>query len=172
MIIEMGHRLVHLGTDCPDAQYTSCDTRKESLPALGEPIGVNRRAFVEILQRAGGNPQRALLGGTLSPGTTGLLEVVLHVSENPPLGAAASYPGAFSHELVPGLPEEFIARIATALATRLAHPGVITIDRAAYDEAESSVYGFALAADLLGLVLNYESLPEAEGAIRQRLTEW
>ena len=172
MIIEMGHRLAHLGIDCPRARYTSHDIRKESLPTLGEPIGATRRAFVEILQRAGGNPQRALLGGTLSPGTDHLLEVVLHVSEDLPLGAAASYPGAFRHELVPGLPKEFIARIPTALAARFAHPGVMTIDRAAYDEVESSVYGFSLAADLLGLVLNYESLPEAEGAIRQRLTEW
>ncbi|HEX5332373.1 MAG TPA: hypothetical protein VFW79_06995 [Cellulomonas sp.] len=132
---------------------------------------MTRRAFVEILERAGGHPQRALLGGTLSPGTDHL-EVVLHVSEDLPIGAVAAYPGAFRHELVPGLPEEFIARIPTALATRLARPGVITIDRAAYDEVESSVYGFSLAADLLGLVLNYESIPEAEGAIRQRLTEW
>ena len=34
------------------------------------------------------------------------------------------------------------------------------------------MHGFSLAADLLGLVVSYESLAEAEGAIRQRLTEW
>ena len=68
--------------------------------------------------------------------------------------------------------EEFIKRILGALMTRIARPGVITIDRAAYDEVESSVLSFSLAADLLGLVLSYESLPEAEAAVRQRMTEW
>jgi len=150
----------------------SHDMYPESVPMLGEPIGATRRAFVEILQRIGGHPQRALLGGTLSPGTNHLLEVVLHVSQDLPLGAAAAYPGAFGHDLVPGLPEEFIERIPSALMTRFARPGVITIDRAAYDEVESSVYGFSLAADLLAVVLRHESLPEAEGEIRQRLTEW
>jgi hypothetical protein len=172
MIVQMGHRLMDFGIHCPGAQYTSHDMRRESLPMLGEPIGATRRAFVEILQRIGGHPQRALLGGTLSPGTNHLLEVVLRVSEDLPLGAAAAYPGAFRHDLVPGLPEEFIERIPGALMAQIARPGVITIDRAAYDEVESSVRGFSLAADLLGLVLSHESLPEAEGAIRQRLTEW
>jgi hypothetical protein len=172
MIVEMGHRVVDFGIDCPRAMYTSRETHKESLPVSGEPIGTPRRAFVEILQRISGHPQRVLLGGTLSRGTDHLLEVVLHLSEDRPPGPAAAYPGAFSHDLVPGLPEEFIERIPRALMTQIARPGVITIDRAAYDEVGSSVHGFSLAADLLGLVLSYESLAEAEGAIRQRLGEW
>ncbi|CAN5361085.1 hypothetical protein BH11ACT1_BH11ACT1_13060 [soil metagenome] len=55
---------------------------------------------------------------------------------------------------------------------QIARPGVITIDRAAYDEVGSSVHAFSLAADLLGIALSHESLPEAEDAIRRRLTEW
>lgn len=172
MIVEMGHRLMAFGIDCPLAQYTSHDVHRESLPMQGEPFGATRRAFVEVLHRLGGHPQRALIGGTLGPSTNHLLEVELCVSEDLPLGAATTCPGAFGRDLVPGLPEEFIKRIPTALMTEFARPGVITIDRAAYDEVESSVHSFSLAADLLALVLSHESLPEAEGAIRQRLTEW
>lgn len=138
----------------------------------GEPIETPRRAFVEILQRISGHPQRALLGGTLSRATDHLLEVVLHLSDELPRGATAACPGAFRHDLVPGLPEEFIEWIPRALTTQIARPGVITIDRAAHDRVDSSVYGFSLAADLLGLILSHQNLPEAEGAVRQRLTEW
>ena len=172
MIVEMGHRVMACGLDHSLARYTSHAVHTECVAMHGESISTTRRVFVEILQRISGHPQRAMLGGTLSPGTNQLLEVVLHVSEDRPLGAAATYPGAFRHDLVPGLPEEFIEWIPRALMTQIARPGVITIDRAAYDEVESSVHGFSLAADLLGLVVSYESLAEAEGAIRQRLTEW
>jgi hypothetical protein len=115
---------------------------------------------------------RSFIGGTLEPSTNQSLEVVLQISEDLPLGAETTCPGAFGRNLVPGLPEEFIERIPTALMTRFARPGVITIDRAAYDEVESSLHAFSLAADLLAVVLSHESIPEAEGEIRQRLTEW
>jgi hypothetical protein len=138
----------------------------------GTSIDTTRRAFVEILHRRGGHPQLALIGGTLEPSTNQSLEVVLQISEDLPLGAETTCPGAFGRNLVPGLPEEFIERIPTALMTRFARPGVITVDRAAYDEVESSLHAFSLAADLLAVVLSHESIPEAEGEIRQRLTEW
>jgi hypothetical protein len=172
MIVEIGHRLMAFGIDCPLGRYTSRDAHRESLPMQGESIDTARRAFVEILHRRGGHPQLALIGGTLEPSTNQSLEVVLQISEDLPLGAETTCPGAFGRNLVPGLPEEFIERIPTALMTRFARPGVITIDRAAYDEVESSLHAFSLAADLLAVVLSHESIPEAEGEIRQRLTEW
>ncbi|WP_329676599.1 hypothetical protein [Cellulomonas sp.] len=138
----------------------------------GETVRAARRACVEIFQGVSGNPRSALIGGVLAPSTAEQLEVQLHISELRPTGAATTCPGAFGRDLVPGLAEEFIEWIPGALMTQITRPGVITIDRAAYDEVGSSVHAFSLAADLLGLVLSHESLPEAEGAIRQRLTEW
>ena len=139
---------------------------------LGETVSTVRRAFVEIYRGVSGHPQRALIGATLRPSTTHRLEIELHVSEPLPLRAATTCPGAFGRDLVPGLPEEFIERVPAALMKEFARPGVITVDRAAYDEVDSSVNAFSLAADLLALVLSHASPPEAEGAIRQRLTEW
>ena len=172
MIVKLGYRWVAVGMDRPLARYLSHDVRKGSLPMPGESVCAERRACVEIFQGVGGNPRSALIGGVLAPSTAPELEVQLHISELRPTGAATTCPGMFGHDLVPGLAEEFIERIPEALMTQIARPGVITIDRAAYDEVGSSVVAFSLAADLLGLVLSYESLAEAEGAIRQRLTEW
>lgn len=172
MIIENGHRLMALGVDCPEGRYTPRELRTSYLSMEGESIDAPRRAFVEILHRRGGHPQLALIGGTLAPSATQLLEVSLHVSADLPIGAAATYPGAFGRNLVPGLPEDFVEQIPSALMTRLARPGIITIDRAAYDEAESSVHAFSLAADLLAVVLGCESPSELETAIRHRLAEW
>ena len=172
MVAEMGYRRVAVGIDRPLAQYASQEVHRESLPLPGATVRGARRACVEIFHGVGGNPRSALIGGVLVPSTAHQLEVELNISENCPIGAAPTCPGAFGRDLVPGLAEEFIKRIPGALMTRIARPGVITIDRAAYDEVESSVLSFSLAADLLGLVLSYESLPEAEAAIRQRMTEW
>jgi len=167
MIVEMGYRRAAVGMDRPLARYLSHGVRTDSLPMPGETVRAARRACVEIFQGVGGNPRSALIGGVLAPSTADRLEVQLHISELRPTGAATTCPGAFGHDLVPGLAEEFIEWIPGALVTQIARPGVITIDRAAYDEVGSSVMAFSLATDLLGLVLSHESLPEAEGAIRQ-----
>lgn len=172
MVVKIGYRWAAVGIDRPLARYVSRDVRKNSLPVPGESVRTERRACVEIFQGVGGNPRSALIGGALAPSTAPRLEVQLHVSELRPTGATTTCPGAFGHDLVPGLAEEFIEWIPGALMAQIARPGTVTIDRAAYDEVESSVHGFSIAADLLGLVLSYESLAEAEGAIRQRLTEW
>jgi hypothetical protein len=172
MIVETGYRRVAVGIDSPLAEYAVRDVRREFLPRSGETVGSARRALVEIYRGVGGNPQRALIGGTLAPSTKQRLEVELQVSQNRPSGSATTCPGAFGRDLVPGLAEEFIDSIPDALMTQIAHPGMIVIDRAAYDEVESSVNSFALAAELLAIVLSHESPMEAEGAIRQRLSEW
>jgi hypothetical protein len=51
MIVEIGHRLMAFGIDCPLGRYTSRDAHRESLPMQGESIDTARRAFVEILHR-------------------------------------------------------------------------------------------------------------------------
>ncbi|NMM15927.1 MAG: hypothetical protein HHJ14_01970 [Cellulomonas sp.] len=172
MIVQTGYRRVAVGIDCPLARYALHGVRRESLPMLGETVVTVRRAFVEIYRGVSGHPQRALIGATLRPSTTHQLEIEVHVSEPLPSGATTTCPAAFGRDLVPGFPEEFIERVPAALMKEFARPGVISVDRAAYDEADSSVIAFSLAADLLALVLSYSSLPDAEAAIRQRLTEW
>ena len=172
MVVEMGYRRVAVGIDRPLAQYASQEVHRESLPMPGATVRGARRACVEIFHGVGGNPRSALIGGVLAPSTSDHLEVQLNISEDRPTGAATTCPGAFGRDPVPGLAEESVERIPGALMAQIARSGVITIDRAASDEVESSVIAFSLAADLLGLVLSCESLPEPEDAIWQRLTEW
>jgi hypothetical protein len=163
---------VAVAIDRPLARYVSREVRRESLPLQGEILRAARRASVEIFLGVSGNPQYALIGGALVPSTVDELEVQLNISEDRPTGAPTTCPGTFGRDLVPGLADQFVKGIPRALMAQIARPGVIMIDRAAYDQVGSSVHAFSLAADLLGLVLSHESLPEAEGAIRQRLTEW
>lgn len=172
MIVETGYRRVAVGIDSPLAEYSVHEVRREFLPRSGETVGSSRRALVEIYRGVGGNPQRALIGGTLAPSSTQQLEVVLRLSEDRPSGSPTTFPGAFGRDLVPGLAEQFIDSIPDALTMQIAHPGVIVIDRAGYDDVESSVNSFALAADLLAIVLGHTSPTEAEDALRQRLSEW
>lgn len=171
LVIEVGHGFAAIGRDCPRARYAPSAMHRDSRPASGEPMSGGRRAFVEIFQRAE-PPRRALLGGTLSPGTDHTTQVVVQVSEDRPSGAPRTYPSAFRHDLVPGLLEEYAKAVPAALMTHFARPGVITIDRGAHDEVDSSVLAFSLAADLLGLVLRHESPREAEAAVRRRLADW
>jgi hypothetical protein len=100
------------------------------------------RAIAEVRRGAGGVIPRALIGGEMRHTGRGARQVRVGQSSKMTLGAARTCASLFRGMLVPGLPPEF---------AQAALDGVV--DRAAYDEVDSSPVAFEFAGGLLVLAL-------------------
>jgi uncharacterized membrane protein len=52
------------------------------------------------------------------------------------------------------------------------YPGLLTVDRAAYDEVDSLSWISGTAAGLLAVALGFENFASAEEAVRENLKDW
>lgn len=171
MIVEVGHLRAAVLLDVEAARYVLDHEARLANEATGIGVTEEKRAVVEVHHRVGGNPQRALLGGVLVPGSADTLDLRGGLSGLITNGATPTCPGSLGRDLVPGLPDEFGTAILAALSSGLHIPGVLTVDRAAYDEVESSRRIFGLVAALLAVVLSIED-DEVEKAVREHLESW
>ena len=110
------------------------------------------RAVVEVHKFTGGKSQRAMIGGDIRLGGPAARTIRVGQSSGLTLGAAATCHSELARPLVPGLPPEF-ARAALSGIFRV-HADwspalLITVDRAAYDEVDSSEFAFEFAGRLL-----------------------
>lgn len=138
--------------------------------------GAPLRSYVE-LKGPRGPSCIAAIGGEWSPAAS---DSVVEIAESGELtlGMPADQPTHLGVTLVPGLPDEFAA---AALEGFLAAPcpeglvaGNYRIDRAAYDEAESSPIMFNRAAGLLRCALGSRALGEDldQEPLRMLLRSW
>lgn len=172
MIVELGNRRAAIHLDVEAARYGADHEARQARHLAGSGLTDEKRAVVEVHHRVGGNPQRALLGAVLESGPADELSIRVGLSGTITNGAVPSCPGSLGRDLVPGLPDEFGLAVAEALSFGLHIPGVLTVDRAAYDEVESSRRIFGIAAAVLAVVLNCESAAEVEDAVRKQLESW
>ncbi|MFI5783215.1 hypothetical protein [Nocardia sp. NPDC051570] len=121
---------------------------------------------------------RALLGGEFCPsaGRETFFEVLVATE---PLGLdnPATSVSSLSKPLVPGLPAEFAQGVITGLSDSPEQPilpaGTLRVDRAGYDEFNSSSEAFRLAGGLLRVVLTAViNGQDVETAARMAIRAW
>lgn len=114
------------------------------------------RAIVEVRQRGGGVVPRALIGGEMRLTGPDARQVRVGQSAGMTLGATKTYVSRLRGILVPGLPPEFAQATLDGIVRVPAQwdsGGLIIVDRAAYDEVDSSPVAFEFASGLLVLAL-------------------
>jgi hypothetical protein len=179
MIIDDGKRAVSVVSDEESARYTSVGQLHGARPAKATPTGAEAiRAVVEVRRRQGGMSPRALIGGRFEPRESGEVTIDVLVSDTPlGLGQPATCASNLGTPLVPGLPDEFGSAALTGLTSGglevALPPGVLTVDRAGYDEVESASQIFELAATLLLEVIAARiSGADLASVIRSATTAW
>lgn len=116
--------------------------------------GQDARAVVEIQRALGGMRMRALLGGAFTPDPGGAT-TAFEIPVGGPLGigSPAECDSELGRRLVAGMPEDFADAAMSGLAGAEDDAGmpagVLRVDRAAFDEVDSSETAFRLAGDLL-----------------------
>jgi hypothetical protein len=154
--------------------FVEAGTLRASRPAPQTP-GRSVRVLVEVQRRFGGHAPRALLGAEFLPApSTDIVFQVGYVAESD--DSAAAFPGRlFEWPFAVGLPEEFAPAVLDALlADGAAWPaGVLRVDRAGYDEIESSAWVFGQAAGVLARALAAMLRGEdAEAGVRALVGTW
>lgn len=110
------------------------------------------RAIVEVYRLVGGKSQRALIGGELRLAAHSGRNVRIGLSPGLTMGASATCQSNFSNALVPGLPAEFAEAALDGIVRFPAERPVgflVIVDRAAYDEVNSSQVAYEFVGGLL-----------------------
>lgn len=115
--------------------------------------------IVEVRRNAGSVLPCGMVGGSYFPGEAGRLELGVVASGELTLGAAAGYVSGISGSgMVLGLPDEFAESVVegVVLAGSRVRPsaGRVLVDRAAYDEMNSSPLVFQFLGGLFVVVVD------------------
>ena len=160
---------------CPSGDQSLTQRRPAGLMPLG---GGSRRAAVELRRVISGIGLRALLGGTFSPGRGADVRIEV-MAKNESLGFGfgrlATVDSWLGKPMVAGLPADFGPPTMSGLceSAGLLPPGVLRIDRAAYDEVESIGGAFRSAAGLLVRTLGAALAgDDPADAVRQVMETW
>jgi hypothetical protein len=150
LLVRHGPWQIAVGDDDGAAGYLIDDWLEWSDPDPG-PSPESRtdavRAIVEVRRGAGGVIPRALLGGEMRHAGRGARQVRVGQSSTMTLGASRTYASLLKGVLVPGLPPEFAQATLDGVVRVPAHRDsgdLIVVDRAAYDEVDSSPVAFGL----------------------------
>lgn len=148
------HGIAAIGEDDDRARYAMTERLHAAQPAgQALPDAQPVRVCVEVLRRLSGINPRALVGGEFVPhaGSETVFEVCVGgVLDGPHESTCPS--ALWSRPFAVGLPPEFVTGVVEGITdTRGSDlpPGVLTIDRAGFDEMESSAAVFRQAASLL-----------------------
>jgi len=180
------HGAAALADDDPAARYDVAGRLTRSRAASeGGSVGVTVRALVEVQRRHGGMAPRAVVGGefTTGDGAEVVFEVLvgsgyksmIELRRDPERAVMSQiYP---SWPLIPGLPQEYAAAALDGLAdgpcASSLPSGVLRLDRAAFDEVESSTHVFAQATAALCCVLAAKLRgQDVEEALRSVVEQW
>lgn len=148
------HGIAAIGEDDERARYTVAERLHAAQPAgpvLADAQPV--RVLVEVLRRLGGINPRALVGGQFAPtpGDQTVFEVCVGGTLDGP--HECTCPAIlWSRPFAVGLPPEFAGAVLEGITHNAGAdlpPGVLTVDRAGFDEMESSAAVFRQAANLL-----------------------
>lgn len=131
------------------------------------------RFVIEIKRPLGGHNNRALLGGELRSFDGAIL---LRVAQSSPMGVGgrASCRSRLGSDLVPGLPPEFAKATMRTLSQQVSSLGSceVIVDRAAYDEVDSSASAFDRASQLLFSLLSAQVDPSDEKSLERVVSSW
>ncbi|QMU68289.1 hypothetical protein [Streptacidiphilus sp. P02-A3a] len=114
---------------------------------------------IEVLRRLGGMRSRALVGGCFEARQAGPSSMeVFYEDAHLGTGREAGVPSELGPPLVTGLPSDFLGAVLGGLRAgvdRVSLPsGRLTVDRAAYSEADSSSRAFSGASTLLVVAID------------------
>jgi hypothetical protein len=179
IVSRLGGRRAAIRPDEPSAAYTAAHTARRERPGPGDgPRGRPARTVVELRRAYGGATMRALLGASFAPGAAGASAVV-EVRHGIPLelDAACGCRSELGGPLAAGLPSDFVPAVLGALAAppgeRPLPPGLLRVDRAAFDPLGSGTEAFALAAALLRRAIAAQVLGGDPVAVtRAALNRW
>lgn len=147
------HGLVAVDEEEEQARYTMLGHLNASRPAKPDH-GRRVRVLVEVQRRFGGLAPRALLGGEFTPDPSG--NTLFEVNYAADGESVASCPSRlWKRPFTAGLPEEFASAVLTGLTSdEIDLPaGTLRVDRAGFDEIESSTAVFRQAAQVLTCAL-------------------
>jgi hypothetical protein len=158
LLVRHGPWQIAVGDDDGAASYVVDDWLEWSDPDPGSPPESRTdtvRAMVEVRRGAGGVIPRALIGGEMRRTGRSARQVRVGQSSKMTLGAARTCASLFRGMLVPGLPPEFAQAALDGVVRVPAQwdSGDLVVDRAAYDEVDSSPVAFEFAGGLLVLAL-------------------
>lgn len=160
--------------DEPTAFYSSAAWHTRSVVSqatAGDPHAV--RAVVETFRFPSGLMPRALLGAKYRPGPGTQLSVEVGSSRDPWNAPKVCVSRLWLHPFRAALPEEYVAAVLDGLADPSLPPGVVSVDRAGHDEANSSPQAFFDAARLLATVLlTLQVTDDLEPVVRDIVTAW
>ena len=164
MIVTTGSFIVAIVDDIPALAGARAPLRSALPVGGGGRTAEGRRAVVELAHKVSGNPQHALLGGVWLAREGASLEVLVPTGIPTLPTSDAWCTGPLGRSLIPGLPDEFALAVRATLEAAIPVPGVLTVDRAAYDPVESSPAAFRTAATVLAAVLMAEPSAAADAA--------
>ena len=148
---------VAVSGDSATASYEIRDWLESSQPGAGVGHQAGQaRAIIEVHKFSGGKSQRAMVGGDIRLVGQGARTIRVGQSAGLTLGAAATCRSELARALVPGLPPEFARAALNGISRTSADrpPAfLITVDRSAYDEVNSSEFSFELAGELMLITL-------------------
>lgn len=159
LLVRHGPWQIAVGDDDGGASYAVDDWLEWSEPDPGSPPESRTdtvRAVVEVRRAAGGVSPRALIGGEMRHSGHGARQVRVGQSSKMTLGAARTCASLVRGMLVPGLPPEFAQAAldgAVRVPARWGSGDLMVVDRAAYDEVDSSPAAFEFAGGILVLAL-------------------
>jgi hypothetical protein len=171
------HGLVALDTDEVRARFvaagqlTLSQSSKTPVPSSGAV-----RVLVEVQRRFGGHSPRALLGARYEPGEGGVTTFGVGFGVIAVDNETACPSRLNKRPYLPGLPEEFSAAVLDGLAQELADlpAGTVVVDRAGFDEVESSTFVFRQAAQVLRCAFAAKLCPavDVEVEVRALVETW
>ena len=172
-LVKVGHWRIAVSDDESSAAFQIAEWLTWSSPLSSISLVPSVRFVVEIYRPLGGRNSRALLGGELSEAK----DLSVRVAQSSPIGAGgeASCRSRLGRDLVAGLPPEFAEAVLKSLVRCLPvlGSGAVVIDRAGYDDVDSSPSAFEHAATLLlGLLHGRAVASNAESVVEDIVSSW
>jgi hypothetical protein len=178
IVSRLGGRRAAIRPDEPSAAYTAVHTARRERPGPADGRrGRPARTVVELRRVYGGATMRALLGASFAPGAAGAAAVEVRHGTPLELDAACGCRSELGGPLAAGLPSDFVPAVLGALTgapgERPLPPGLLRVDRAAFDPLGSGTEAFALAAALLRQAIAAQVLGgDPVAVIRAALNRW
>jgi hypothetical protein len=172
-VIKVGNWRIAVSDDESTATFQIAEWLNWNSPSSSTSPMPSVRFVVEIHRPLGGRNSRALLGGELKEAE----DRSFRVAQSSPIGAGgeASCRSLLGRDLVPGLPPEFAEATLKSLVrcSPLLGSGAVVIDRAGYDDVDSSPSAFDHAAMLLiRLLCGRAVVANTETLVNEVVSSW
>lgn len=161
-------------TDESSAFYSSGAWHTRSVACHGSPQDARAvRAVVETFRFPSGTMPRALIGAKYRPGPGTQVTVEVGSTRDPWNAPKTCHSRLWLYPFRVGLPEDYVGAVLDGLSDPALPPGLVSVDRAGHDDANSSPQAFFDAARLLAQVLiALMGEGDVEAVARSAATAW